>query len=60
MDGRNPVRTTKEAMETRTFVGIYVGESSQTRVSQVVQNGFRPSTVGVLFCGFGRKIDGDS
>ena len=28
VDGRNPLRTTWKSWETKTFVGIYVGESS--------------------------------
>ena len=33
-------------VETISFVGIYVGESSDSRASEVVRNGLRSSTVG--------------
>ena len=36
----------------RPLVGVYVGESSHSRVSEVVRNGFCPSTVWVVFFEF--------
>ena len=41
MDRRNPFRSTLKPL----VEGIFPGESSETRVSSVVRNGFRPSTV---------------
>lgn len=39
----------KPRVENRTFVGIYMGESTHSRVSEVVRNEFCQSTLGLRF-----------